>query len=226
VGPAPLPGHTFANVVTNQPAGYLFDGATSENAYFSSVGGLIEDAVQTVPAPYSQHLASWYMVDYSPTDYIQAGFMTGVNCGGTTSPEVWLEYSVHEATPPFTDVCFSQYVISPGQSYDFSVTSLGAYNWGAYIYWNGAWNLLGAYQLAFSTSQVTNVEEYVEFYNSPDYGYTWPQLNESQSFSSSLQLSGQPWQLWTILSTTDDSASSIGQYTAFYSDYNNWEVYQ
>ncbi|MHB1486241.1 MAG: hypothetical protein ACYCZM_01595, partial [Acidimicrobiales bacterium] len=226
VGPAIITGLTAGTQSSGASSNYFFAGAYSQWETFASVGGYIENVAQTVPSPSTEHLTSWFMVDYTSTDYIQGGYMDGVNCPSQSSPVVWLEFSVHENNPQFQDECYPQYQIQTGQSYDFSVTNVGGDFWAVYIYWSGAWNLLGQdWPLAFSTAQATNLEEYAEFYNGGTSA--WPYLDAAQTFSSAFQPAGGSWESWTssaLPSTPSDSASQIGENTQWSSYYNSFSV--
>ncbi|MHB1487078.1 MAG: hypothetical protein ACYCZM_05955 [Acidimicrobiales bacterium] len=166
------------------------------------------------------------MVNYDSQDYIQTGFANGNLCqtGPVSTPTVWLEYAVAGSTPQYWhNVCFSSYPVSAGQSYDFAVTNLGGYTWGAYIYWNGSWSLLGEFQLSFSTSQQTNIEQNAEFYDTG--GYAWPSFDSPPQFSSSLQPAGGGWESWTIPTyPSSPLATVIGEFPSFSTYYDSWSV--
>jgi hypothetical protein len=125
----------------------------------------------------------------SPTRWIEVGW---AEVGWRGDDQYIYVYDTQHNVWHFYD----QYPINPGDWIWVELVQCGGTNWCAYLYWNGAWNLLHQADVDFITADW--VEEYGEEYTPDGIHFSLP-----PSWFKDVKIWTNAWKTWdTSISTT------------------------
>lgn len=214
--------------VWNPQEGHYFTGVETVGGSYIGVQAAFQVVTPTFLNPNADEFYSlWNMTqDQAGENMTQGGWIdqihNGPGCGSSGQPMVFYENENNGSYGPIE--CFAQYPLTVNDSYFFDTIYDFNGSWGDYIYWNGAWNLLGENQLPWQgTDANSQVETLGEGY---DGNASPPQIPTANVYQDAVAFtSNYMWAAWNsdTIPTSDGEAPPYCLYST--SPWQAWETW-